>query len=215
MELAEITEKITKREKWPDFVNGPRLDKLEALARAAYRRRSIDGYLSYVLITHQICDELTRLLISHCRFTLQLFLVPVSFDYKFSSKPNNTDLEKLTSGQLLNVLDYSLEFEGKNEFLAAARELTETRNVFAHQLARHSRLSDIAKMARTYRYKFMSVEKGFWEANDLFLLFYKDQRKDDHWDWLLQDALENTEDAAETAILKRLTRMRRSHGFGL
>ena len=213
VDLIDIVERITKREKWPDFGNADRLEKMEDLANRAYRRRSIDGCLSYVLITQQIGDELTRLLIAHCRFTLQLFLVPVGFDYKFSGKPNNSDLDKLTSGQLLNVLDNSLEFEGKDEFLKSVRALTEKRNVLAHHLARQPKLGRIREIAKEYRTKFAETEEIFWEANDVFYLFYKDQRKEDHWEWLLDDALENAADSKESAAIKRLQKLRKEEGF--
>ena len=62
MEIIQLIEKIIDSDNWPYFSDADRLDELDELAEEAFRRKTFDGFLSYVFITHQICDELLKLL---------------------------------------------------------------------------------------------------------------------------------------------------------
>ena len=101
MEIIQLIEKIIDSDNWPYFSDADRLDELDELAEEAFRRKTFDGFLSYVFITHQICDELLKLLIVHTRFTLQLYLIPDGFNYKFSDKSDNKDLEGMVSPKVI------------------------------------------------------------------------------------------------------------------
>jgi len=57
------------------------------------------------------------------------------------------------------------------------------------------------------------AEDLFSSADDNFRLFYKDQKKDDKWEWTLQDALENASDDTERAEIQRLIEIRKVARF--
>jgi len=214
MDTLQLVEKITTNDLWPGFKDADRLEELDKLADEAFMRGTFDGYLASVLITHQICDELIRLLISNARFTIQLMVVPNGFGIKFGSKEDDSDLEKLMTGQLIAALDKSLEFEEKDEFLSLCKEMAEIRNKLAHQLARKVNLDDIRGTTEKYRTKFARAKKLFFQADDVFRLFYKDSRKDDSWDFLLEEMLEDAElDLADKC--KRIIKLREEAGFGV
>lgn len=216
MDIFELIEKITNSENWPYFSDAGRLDELDDLAEEAFKRETFDGFLSYVFITHQICDELIKLLIAHSRFTLQLYLIPDGFDYKFSNKEGNKDIENFMTGKLLDVLQNSLEFDNKEKFILACSELSQIRNRLAHELTRSVKLDKIKKSASKYRQKFIALEELFDEIHDIFCLFYKDQRKDDKWDWLIDEQiqmLDAEKDKDEIKECKKFIKLRKDAGF--
>jgi hypothetical protein len=216
MDLFELIKTITITENWPYFSDAERLDELNGLAEEAFKRETFDGYLSYVFITHQICDELIRLLIIHTRFTLQLYLIPDGFDYKFSNSDDNKDIENLMTGKLLEILKNSLEFDQKEEFIQTCLELSQIRNRLAHELTRKVKLGKIKNSASKYRQKFIALEELFDEIHDIFCLFYKDQRKDDSWDLLIDDQiqiLDAENDKDEIKKLKEIIKLRKEAGF--
>lgn len=210
MDLYKLIEQITDPKLWPDFKNDKRLEELEKLSEDAFSRETFDGYLSYVLITHQICEDLIRLLITESRFTLYLYLVPDDFDYKFSKKDDNSDLDNLMFGQLLDKLDHSLEFDNKEHFIEKCRELNQTRKSFVHELTKID-LDKIAERAKNYSDKYKDLIKLFYDIDDNFRLFFKDHRKDDSWDMMLSEFLDLGEDPDE---IKRLIDIRKKAGFG-
>lgn len=215
MDVLQLIEQVTTPESWPGFKDEDRLQELDDLASEALDRESSDGYLAYVLITHQLCDELLRLLIAHTRFALRLMVVPNGFDIKFSAKEDDGDLERLMTGQLITVLEHSLEFDEKEEFLKLCREMSEIRNKLTHELARKVDLAKLEATTDKYRAKYKRAEELFFDANDNFRLLYKDSKKDDSWDWMLQDMIEDGLEANTKAQCKRLIELRKAAGYGV
>ena len=107
--------------KWSTYTAGLDTSSLDALAKEAYSRDTVDGYLSYILMTNQVCEEYIRVLIRHGQFTLLLHLVPRGFDWNFA-RHQATKLTKLMYGQLLDVLENSIEFQFKKRIHQEMRE---------------------------------------------------------------------------------------------
>ena len=215
MDIFRLIEKVTIPESWPGFKDPNRLEELDDLATDAFNRATSDGYLAYVLIAHQVCDELLRLLIAHTRFAVRLMIVPSGFDVKFSSKEDDSDLEKLTTGHLIDVLEHSLEFEDKDEFLKLCRELSEIRNKLAHALGRNLDVANLKETTNKYRAKYERAEELFFQADDTFRLLYKDSKKDDSWDLILEDMLEDGLDPGAEAECRRVIELRKAAGYGV
>jgi hypothetical protein len=138
------------------------------------------------------------------------------FDIKFSTKDHDADLERLMTGQLISALELSLEFDEKEEFLKLCREMGEIRNRLTHELARKVDLGKLEATTDKYRAKNKRAEELFFEADDTFRLLYKDYKKDDSWDWTLQEMIEDDGlDGDMKAQCKRIIKLRKAAGYSL
>ena len=211
MDQHELIERITDPDKWPGFENSEQLHQMDDMAEAAFSRNTADGYLAYVLIIHQICDDLIRMLIAHSHFTLELLTVSNGFGIRFP----NENLDKYTSGQLLQALERSfLDFDQRDEFIKVCNEMNSIRNQMAHQLAKQPNLEQLKQTAEKYKTKVATVEELFSAADDNFRLFYKDEKKSDTWDIYLQEALNDASGGEERAEYERLIKIRKEAGYG-
>ncbi len=212
MELFQVIETLTDRDKWPWFYDPDRLNDLDALADEAFQRGTFDGYLACVLMTHQICDERLRVLIRHCRFVLHITLATSELSIHFGPKDDDSDLEKQMTEPLIGLLKASLEVDGKAEFIILCEEMTDIRNKLAHQLTRNFDLGGIRGTTEKYQKKFARAEELFAERDDIFRLLYKDHRKDDSWDLGLQDMLQNGLEPEAEQECHRIIAIRRTAG---
>src|SRR3954468_16219357 len=110
------------------------------------------------------------------------------------------------TGQLIAVLEHSLEFEEKDEFLQLCREMSEIRNKLAHELARRVDLAKLQITTDKYQVKYQRAEELFFQADDIFRLLYKDSKKDDSWDRMLREMLESELEADVEVQCKRVIR---------
>lgn len=139
---------------------------------------------------------------------------PNGFGLHFSNEEGERDLLRLMTGQLLQVLEKTLEFDQRDEFVTLCKEMSDIRNQLAHQLARRIDFERLQLTAEKYRDKFKRADQLFWEADD-FRLFYKDQKRSDHWEWHLKEILDSSNDAEELAECHRLVALRRQAGYGM
>lgn len=214
MDILDLIEQLTDSDRWPGFRDPERLDKLDEIAENAFKRETFDGTLASILITHQICDELLRQLISQSRFALRLAVASGGFEMKFGRKNNDEDLDGLMTGQLLQRLESCIEFDEKKRILSLSGEMSSIRNKFAHELATRVDLDGIRGTATKYRAKFTELEELFEIAADNFHLYFKDHRKNDSWDFQLADMLENGLEAEWEIRCRQVVKQRRDAGFG-
>lgn len=116
---------------------------------------------------------------------------------------DNKDLEGITTGKLIDILQNSLEFDKKEDFIQASFGLSQIRNRLAHELARSVKLERIEQSATKYRENYKELRGLFDIVHDVFCLFYKDEKKDDKWDFILEEyigMLNADEDAKEIEV---------------
>lgn len=215
MDILKLIETLTDRDSWPGVRNPDQLKTLDRLSQEAFARGTLDGTLASVLITHQICDELIKQLIRQCRFVVHLSLAVSEFEIQFGQDDGAASLDKLMTGQLIAALDATIEFEEKQAFLSLCKEMSEIRNRFAHQLARQTDLAGLRGTAEKYHEKYAHAFALYEQASDTFECLFKDHRKDDSWDFMLKDILEEEPELEYELAVQRVVELRKAAGFGV
>src|SRR5689334_2287023 len=96
VDVYTLLEILLDAGQWPTYSFDTNV--LGRLAEEAFNRNTFDGYLSYVLLTNQICEEYARILVREGELMLLLQLVPRGFGWRFpKQKPDQLgrNLEKL------------------------------------------------------------------------------------------------------------------------
>jgi len=117
MELCALIDKLLDENKWPTYTNSHVLSELSGHAIEAFNRDTFDGYLSYVLIFHQECEDYAILLLRHIQFTLRLHVVPSRFGWPSARYEQPGVRENQTFGRVLRLIETSLDFDAKEEFI--------------------------------------------------------------------------------------------------
>src|SRR5690242_10587933 len=92
----ELLLRIRDNEKWPSFGRPTFLNELGEIADDAYAKNSIEGYLASLLIYHQLCEEMVKLLLRDCQFFIQLSVFPSEIHFP--------EKRRLTFGQIIEGL---------------------------------------------------------------------------------------------------------------
>lgn len=167
--------KILDRNNWPDFENPDHLDELAQIADTAFDKETVEGYLAALLIYHQLCDEMSKLLLECSHFFIQLSTHPT--DVKFKIKKD------VMSGRLLTDLEHTLEFDGKYEFIRKNRELNSLRNKIVHGLTKHTSLNELKNKLENIQELYGIIFALFVQSHDWFNLCFKDFKKDEFIDF--------------------------------
>ena len=191
--------RLLDSDKWPTY-RSRQHSKLWELAKEAYDRQTFDGYLSYVLITSQYCEDFARILLKEAQFTLQICLAAKKFGWHFPKKQTGTNLDGMMFGQLLDMLDHSVDFDQKKEFIEACKKLSTARNRLAHELDKGVlTLPGIAAIAKDCSELGTEITDCFNSADEQFSCFFLEALEDTGWDTLLEDLMRNAR--PEQAIL--------------
>lgn len=177
--LESLIARIKDRDQWPDFDRPYFLDELNGIADEAYDSNTVHGYLAALLIYHQLTEEMLRLLLEYSEFFVQLELAPIEIHFPVP--------EKAMFGRLLEVAKSSMEFENKTELLSLAQSINQGRIELVHGLTKQESPEAISQKAQRVKARFEDFYDKFIEAQDWFLLCFKDLRKDRDWEELLAD----------------------------
>lgn len=189
VDVVEVIDRLIDTDKWPTYRNSRELFKLERLAHEAYDRNTFDGYLSYVLMTHQVSEEYVMILLKHAQFTLSVSLALHGFSWRFPSAQVGDRLEGQMFGKLLELLDNSIQFVGKERLIQVCREMNQTRNMLAHRLVAGVNLQELASLAHEYKEKYDELVDLFNDADEEFSYFYCVVVHDEGWDRLVRQKL--------------------------
>jgi len=175
--LESLIARIQDRDQWPDFDRPYFLDELNGIADEAYESNSVYGYLAALLIYHQLTEEMLRLLLEYSEFFVQIELAPIEIHFPIP--------EKAMFGRLLEATKSSMEFENKTELLSLAQVIYRGRIEFVHGLTKQEGTQEIGQKVQQVKAHFEDFYGKFVEAQDWFLLCFKDLRKDRDWDEML------------------------------
>ena len=174
----DLIHRIKHSNKWPSFDRPDFLIELNVLADEALSKKTIEGFLAALLIYHQLCDEMARLLIDDAHFFIQLSVFPSEIAF---SKKN-----KAMFGQILRELKSTVSFKGKDEFINKCEEINVLRINIVHKLSRQSTLESIQVQLKKIQILFDEIYQLFESAHDGWRLAFKDLRKDIDWDEYLE-----------------------------
>lgn len=189
-DLYFILDMLLDQNKWPTYSFDTK--PLGKLAQEAYERDTFDGYLSYILITNQICEEYARLLLREGEFTLLLHLVPRGFGWRFQRSQvgaSGANLDKVMFGTLLQILETSIEFDAKADFIQACHRLNQIRNQLAHELSQSASIDQLRKLAERYSRVYDETVDLFNDGDDEFSWHYAMMVHDIAWDHIIEERL--------------------------
>jgi len=172
--------KILDKNNWPDFDNPDHLDELAVIADTAFGKGTVEGYLAALLIYHQLCDEMSKLLLECSHFFIQLSTHPTGVKFKID--------KNVMSGRLLTELEHTLDFDGKYEFISKNREFNSLRNKIVHGLTKNTSLDELKSKLESIQQLYGIVFALFVQSHDWFNLCFHDFKKD-----VFIDAEENKE----------------------
>lgn len=152
-----LIEKIQNSEQWPDFQKADFLGELDGIAEDAFLYNTIYGYLSSVLIYHQLAEEVIKLVLENAKFFIQLSVFPMQMN--FPEKKNRM------FGKLLEELESTVEFEQKEAILQKSRKLNEIRIQLVHKLTKQKKLRDIKGYALKVKDLFYEIFTLSQKAN--------------------------------------------------
>lgn len=162
--------KILDSNNWPNFENPDHLDELSEIANVAFDKDSLEGYLAALLIYHQLCDEMSKLLLECSQFFIQLSTHPTEVKFKIK--------KDVMSGRLLTELEHTLEFNGKSEYITKNREFNSLRNKIVHGLTKRTSLSELKNELENIQELYGIIFALFVKSHDWFKLCFKDFKKD-------------------------------------
>jgi len=139
----------------PDFIG-----KLKKIAKKAIKQKTIEGYLSSLLIYHQIAEEMARVLVEYSDFVVDCSVYPASFSRKRK--------EDIQFGYLLNEVRNSMSFKERELFLNKCREFNIIRNKLVHELTKNTSLVDIKKQAEKLEKVYSDIEKHYLGSIEVF-----------------------------------------------
>jgi hypothetical protein len=178
--LQQLVNRIKDREQWPQFERPEFLDELNELADNAITKQSIEGYLAALLIYQQLAEEMLKLLLRDHEFFIQLSVFPAEF--KFPSRTN------IMFGRVVEELKNTITLdEAKFEIIELANKLNQIRIDLVHGLTRIPDLNQVEIMVQEAKTIFDELCKKFDVEHDMFMLAFKDLRKDRDWDEELEE----------------------------
>jgi hypothetical protein len=178
-------EHMLDSDKWPTY-RSKQHSTLETLAKEAYARNTYDGYLSHVLITSQMCEDYARITLKNAQFTLQICLAIQGFGWNFPKSQLTPALDKAMFGQLLQMLEHSVDFDQKKEFIEACEKLSRVRNKLVHELDQGVGLAEIKKYAEECAVLHTEIIDAFNSADEHFSYFFLEIVRDPAWDTMLR-----------------------------
>lgn len=175
----DLVKRITDSSQWPDFERASFLNELDDFAEHAFSYDSVYGYLSAVLIYHQLSEEIIKLVLKNAEFFIQVSIFPMEIKF-----PKNN---KMMFGKLLNELENTVEFEQKEQILNKSRELNKIRIQIVHGLTKQTSLERVPELANQVKNLYDEIFVLCEEVNDFFHLTFKDFKKDVDWEEYLEE----------------------------
>ncbi len=174
----ELIRKVKDPRLWPDFKRADFLSELDGIAEDAFLYDTVYGYLSSVLIYHQLVEEIIERILENVRFFIQLSIFPMQINFP--------EQKNRMFGVLLKELESTVEFDEKEAILQKAQEINTIRIQLVHKLTKQTTLDDVKNQARKVKDLFYEVFTLSQETIDHFYAIFSDF-KDTEWDDLLDE----------------------------
>lgn len=169
-----LIDRVKDSDNWPSFDKPNFLTELDDLANNALKNDSLEGYLAALLIYHQLCEEMIRLLVDDAQFFIQLSVFPneIIFHQK----------KKATFGQDLDLLRHTVSFQEKDEFINNCEELNKLRIEIVHNLVRQNTLKDIKSRLGKVKTLYGDIFDLFVAVHDKWRVTFHNFKKNIDWD---------------------------------
>lgn len=171
-----LLKKLTNAEKWPTFRRPNFLNNLNELADNVYYKGTVEGFLAALLIYHQLCEEMLKVLIECSDFLIQCSVYPKEI--------KTTKIKGKMFGQLLSLFEQGILDDDKRVLIDKCKKLNQLRIRMVHKITLKSSLTDIERQIKP-------VKDIFDEIYSLFDMIYDNYRATFHD--LSKDILESIE----------------------
>ncbi len=172
----EFIDKVRNREYLPNFEKPGFLPELEKAAGDAMLHRNIYGYLSAVLIYHQMKEEILKALFKKAQFYIRMYLFPE---------------EAVFSEENYSMLDYVVndtyvapDFKKRHEILELSKELDCVKERAVYALSLRSGVNEIENMAVKARGLSEEIFTAFSDSNLWFYSRFREYEQSSLRNWL-------------------------------
>lgn len=164
-----LISQLENSDNWPYFNRPSFLDDLNELADNAFQCNTTEGYLSALLIYHQICEEMIQVLIKCSTFYIQLSVFPQQY--------NKRDLKDKMFGQLINELSNCVIDDEILKFIEKSKQLNKLRIQMVHKITLKDSILDISNQCIESKKIFNNIEVLFDSIYDNYRVTFKDYKK--------------------------------------
>ncbi len=164
-----LAEKILNGEKWPEIYRPEFIEQLNNIADDLFSKKSIEGYISSLLIYHQITEEMIKTLINISNFYIQGTFIDLELKDK--------KLDGKMFGQLISELDGCLKLDGTNDFIKKCNDLNAIRIKIVHKLTKKTDINEISLIAGKSKKLFDEIFAIFDHLYDYWRLSLKDVKR--------------------------------------
>ena len=176
---SEILLRIRDSDQWPSFDRVNFLNELLEIADESYAKNSVEGYLASLLIYHQVCEEMVRLLLRDCQFFIQLSVFPSEIIFQ--------ERRRAMFGQIIEELKTTVSFNHKEEFITLCTELNKARIDIVHRLTKQSSIVEMQSQLICVQELSYRIFDLFEYIHDEFRVAFKDFRKDVFIDYSVEE----------------------------
>ena len=146
---------------WPhSYLNG--------IAEDAFDKNSPEGYLTSLIIYHQLTEEILKVLLCYSNLVMKAALYPVKIEL-----PAGDDA---SLGGLLQIHKTTVVFDKKSKIIEQADKLNRLRNELSHRIIRHSSETAIVMKAKNSKEIFENIFKN-WRMSMKWLYHTIDELK--------------------------------------
>ena len=171
---TELIDRIKDSNAWPSFERPKYLNELNNLANNAIEKNTIEGYLAALLIYHQLCEEMVKVLLDDTHFFIQLSVFPNEILFPRKGKT--------MFGQILDELKSTVSFDGKDEFIEKCHQINRLRIEIVHKLMQQVTLKSTKARLEKAQTLFEKIFELFDTAHDSWRVTFGDFQKDIDWD---------------------------------
>ncbi len=170
----ELIQAIHDSDKWPSFERPDFLSDLNTIADEAFEKKTVEGYLAALLVYHQLCEELVRLVLKDTQFFVQLGVFPAEIAFP--------EKKRMMFGQLVEELKSTISFDKKEEFIGKCLELNRNRIEIVHNLTKLTSMSQIGKQVSHVKDLYDEIYILFERVHDYFRVCFHNFQKDGGWE---------------------------------
>lgn len=132
---------LKKYDTWQDFRRPDFLEELNGFADVSFAKGTIEGHLAALLIYHQLCEELLRVLTEKSHFLLQCLVFPQRIEDRELPK-------RMMFGELLREYGRTLQLDESPELIKKCRQLNQIRVNMVHKVTLKSSIASISKQTQ-------------------------------------------------------------------
>ena len=165
----DVLNKLRDSDNWPAFDRPDFLEKLNDVADDAFTQKTIEGYLAALLIYHQLCEEMMKVLIQCSSFLIQCSVFP----HEIKSKRIN----RLMFGQIINELEKGILDTDTKQFIEKSKKLNSIRIKMVHKLTDKTSLNSIERQIKPAKKLFDELFKLFDDIYDDYRVAFSHYKK--------------------------------------